>query len=460
MLSHDRRLLSNQDRINELAQTIPEWVKNLERPETPMLIPKFGPLEGIRAVSTGVFIAQPWVGTKLAHFGAEVIHVERPQGDTHRNTAPHLKRGGIRVQGCDWANESTDRLSLGLDLKDRKGIELLMALWKISDVWMEASAPGTCERMGIPPELALAVNPRLVILRVSTYGQYGDEAMLGRPGYDLLSQAYGGMMAVTGDPQGPPQRAKVFTGDYITALSGWAAVMMGLWEAQKSGRGQVIDQSQYEAVFGTQGFQMPLLTGEGVVATYAGNKAPGFQPYDTFMCKDGWVAIGALGPVIFSRVAKVLGLDAEGYCYENCSKDEEAVSSEKGLELDRKLREFCLARTRLEVEKILNDAMVGCSRVMNAEDILHEKHYHERESHVPVVDRQSGVPIRVAGVSPKMSLTPGEVWRGAPAVGEDTTDIMTRLLGFSGEKTQEYYDKGIIHRTEPFVEAVVEPLKV
>lgn len=145
-----------------------------------MLIPRFGPLQGIKAVSTGVLIAQPWIGTKLAHFGVEVIHIERPQGDTHRFTTPHLKRGK-GVQGCDWANEGTNRLSFGLDLKQGKEAELLMALWKISDVWMEASALGTCERMGISPELALAVNPRLVILRVSTYGQYGDEAMLGRP---------------------------------------------------------------------------------------------------------------------------------------------------------------------------------------------------------------------------------------------------------------------------------------
>ena len=105
-----------------------------------------------------------------------------------------------------------------------------MALWKISDVWMESSAPGTLERNGISNELALAVNPRLVIVRVSTYGQYGKEEYLGRPGYDAIAQAYGGMMNLTGDPAGPPQRAKSYTGDYITALTGWAATMMGLWE--------------------------------------------------------------------------------------------------------------------------------------------------------------------------------------------------------------------------------------
>jgi crotonobetainyl-CoA:carnitine CoA-transferase CaiB-like acyl-CoA transferase len=456
-MAHDKRLVKFEEQIAELKETVPEWIKNLKRPETPMLIPKFGPLQGIRVVSSGIVIAQPFAGTKLAMFGAEVIHVERPGGDIHRRTGPHLIRGK-RNHGCDWANEAVNRLSFGLNFKDPKGLELLMALWKISDVWMESSAPGTLERSGITPELALAVNPRLVILRVSTYGQYGSEDMLGRPGYDALGQAFGGMIAVTGDPAGPPQRAKVYTADYLTALHGWAAVMMGLWEAQKTGKGQVIDCSQYEAVHATQGFQMPWVTGEGKVSGHSGNKAPTFQPYDTFQCKDGYVFVGALGPVIYERVPKFLKLDPEEFSYDNCSKDAAAVSSPKGLELDRKMREYCANRTRMEVERELNAAQIGCCRVMNASDMLNEEHYRLRESHVPVVDRQSGVPIRVGGVIPKLSLTPGQVFRGAPAIGEDTTDIMTKVLGFSEKDVSTYYATGIIHRTEPFVEPVAEPL--
>ena len=457
-MAHDNRLVRHEEQIEEIKKTIPDWIKNLKRPETPMLVPKFGPLQGIRVVSTGIVIAQPWTGTKMAMFGAEVIHVERPGGDIHRRTAPNLRRGK-RVHGCDWANEAVCRLSMGLNFKDPKGLELLMALWKISDVWMESSAPGTLERSGITPELALAVNPKLVILRVCTYGQYGDGKMLGRPGYDALGQAFGGLIAVTGDPAGPPQRAKVYTADYLTALHGWAAVMMALWHAQKTGKGQVIDNSQYEAVHASMGFQMPWISGEGKYSTHTGNKAPGFQPYDTFQCKDGYVFIGALGPIIYSRVPKFLGLDPEEFSYEKCSIDEAAVSSEKGLELDRKLREYCKNRPKMEVEEALNKAQIGCCRVMNAEDMYNEPHYRMRESHVPVVDRQSGVPIRVGGINPKLSLTPGQVWRGAPAIGEDTSDIVTKLIGFSDQELDAMYANGTIHRTEPFVEPVVEPLK-
>jgi crotonobetainyl-CoA:carnitine CoA-transferase CaiB-like acyl-CoA transferase len=454
-MAHDPRLIKSEDKIEELKATIPDWIKRLERPATPCVVPAFGPLQGLRAVGTGVFIAQPYIGTKLAEFGAEVIHIERPGGDVFRFTAPQLTRGP-RPHGCDEAEVTKNKLSMGLDLKQARGVELLMALWKISDVWMESSAPGTLERCGITNELALAVNPSLVIVRVSTYGQYGKEEYLGRAGYDAIAQAYGGMINLTGDPAGPPQRAKTYTGDFITALTGWAATMMALWEVKKSGRGQVIDLAQYEAVAQTNGNTLPLFTGEGAVYGHAGNRAPGFQPYDTFKCSDGWVFIGALGGPIFDRVPKFLGLDVAEYSYEACSKDAAAVNSDKGRELDRRLREYCAARTALEVESALNAARIGCARVFNTRDQYTDEHYAAREMTVPVLDRQSGVPIRVYGVVPKMSLTPGRIWRGAPSIGDDTTDILATMLDLPEAAIEELYAAQVVHRTEPFTEPQVD----
>ncbi len=457
-MQHDPKILKNEAQIAELRLEIPAWIKKLERPAAPTLMPKFGPLEGIRAVGTGVLIAQPYIGTKLAEFGAEVIHVERHGGDTFRTTAPLLTRGP-REHGADEAEVAKNKLSMGLDLKHRRGAELLMALWKISDVWMESSAPGTMERCGLTNELALAINPSLVIVRVSTYGQYGEPSYLGRPGYDALAQAFGGMMNVTGDPSGPPQRAKVFTGDYITALTGWASTMMALWEVKKTGRGQVIDLAQYEAVAQTQGNTMPLYTGQGVAYGHTGNKAPGFQPYDTFKCKDGWVFIGALGGAIYARVPKFLGLDPNEYSFEACSRDAAAVNSEKGCELDRKLREYCAANTALEVETALNAAQIGCARVFNMQNQYEDPHYKAREMTVPVLDRQSGVPIRVFGVVPKMSLTPGQIWRGAASIGEDTTDVLTKLLRLPEDEIADLYRQNIVHRTEPFETPQVDAVR-
>ena len=454
-MAHDPRIVRNESKIAELRETIPDWIRRLERPVAPSIAPQFGPLEGIRVVGTGVFVAQPFCATKLAEFGVEVIHVERPGGDTFRFFDPMLTRGPRR-HGCDEAEVGKNKLSMGIDLRNSRGIELLMALWKISDVWMECSAPGTLERAGITNELALAVNPSLVILRVSTYGQYGKAEYLGRPGYDAMAQAFGGMMNVTGDPSGPPQRAKVFTGDYITALTGWAATMMALWEVKKTGRGQVVDLAQYEAVAQTQGNSIPLYTGQGGVYGHTGNKAPGFQPYDTFKCSDGWVFIGALGGSMFPRLPPLLGLDPVEYSYAACSKDVAAVNSEKGRELDRRLRDYCAARTALAVETELNNAQIGCARVFNMRDQYEDEHYNAREMTVPVLDRQSGVPIRVYGVVPKMSLTPGRIWRGAPAIGEDTTDILQKLLNLDTGVIDKLYEDGAVHRTEPYTTPQVE----
>jgi crotonobetainyl-CoA:carnitine CoA-transferase CaiB-like acyl-CoA transferase len=311
--------------------------------------------------------------------------------------------------------------------------------------------------MGITNELALAVNPRLVIIRISTYGQYGEEDYLVRPGYDALAQAYGGMMSITGDPSGPPQRAKTFTGDYITALTGWAATMMGLWEVQKTGRGQVIDLAQYEAVAQTGGNTLPVYTAEGATYGHTGNRAPGFQPYDTFQCADGWVFIGALGGAIYDRVPTFLGLDPAVYSFEACSKDAAAVNSPKGRELDRRLRDYCASRSAVQVEVELNKAKIACSRVFGVREQYDDPHYAAREMTVPVLDRQSGVPVRVFGVVPKMSLTPGRIWRGAGAIGEDTTDILSKLLGLNESEVNSLYAEKTAHRTEPFESAQADP---
>jgi crotonobetainyl-CoA:carnitine CoA-transferase CaiB-like acyl-CoA transferase len=168
------------------------------------------------------------------------------------------------------------------------------------------------------------------------------------------------------------------------------------------------------------------------------------------------VFIGALGGHIYPRVPKFLDLDPDEYCYDACSRDADAVNSDKGKELDRRLRDYCADRTCDEVEKAFNHARISCTRVFNARDQYQDVHYAAREMTVPVVDHQSGVPIRVYGVVPKMSLTPGRIWRGAPSIGEDTTDILTRILNLGDAEIGDLYRDGAVHRTEPFTEAAVD----
>jgi crotonobetainyl-CoA:carnitine CoA-transferase CaiB-like acyl-CoA transferase len=169
------------------------------------------------------------------------------------------------------------------------------------------------------------------------------------------------------------------------------------------------------------------------------------------------VFIGCLGPVMFARVVQLLGLDGSEYSYDACSKDAAAVNSEKGRLLDQRLRDFCASRTALDVETTLNKARIGCSRVFGVADQYHDEHYRARDMMVPVVDHQSGVPIRVYGVVPKMSLTPGRIWRGAASIGEDTTDVLSKMLGLSDAQIGALYDDHVVHRTEPFTTAQVDP---
>jgi crotonobetainyl-CoA:carnitine CoA-transferase CaiB-like acyl-CoA transferase len=227
------------------------------------------------------------------------------------------------------------------------------------------------------------------------------------------------MMNITGDPSGPPQRAKTFTGDFITALTGWASTMMACGGQQDRPR-PVVDLAQYEAVAQTNGNALPLFTGEGAVYGHTGNRAPGFQPYDTFQCADGWVFIGAVGGAIFDRVPVFLGLDPAEYSYAACSQDAAAVNSEKGKELDRRLREYCATRTSLEVETALNAAKIGCARVYSTRDQYLDEHYeaHLKPLLAYLKKQNRVVPIRL-GVVPKMSLTPGRIWRGAPSIGDE-----------------------------------------
>jgi crotonobetainyl-CoA:carnitine CoA-transferase CaiB-like acyl-CoA transferase len=227
--------------------------------------------------------------------------------------------------------------------------------------------------------------------------------------------------------------------------------MMALWKVKKTGRRQVIDLAQYDAVAQTRGNSMPLYTGQGASYGHTGNRAPGFQPYDTFKCTDGWVFIGALGGAIYDRVPIFLGLDPEAFKYDACSRGAAAVNSDIGRELDRCLREYCAKRSCREVETALNKARIGCVRVFNTQDQCADPHYHAREMTVPVLVRESGVPIRVYGAVPKMSLTPGRIWRGAPSIGDDdTTDILSKMLGLSEVDIAKLYADDVApHFTTP-----------
>ena len=396
--------------------------------ERPDLVPEpFGPLRDVKIVSTGTLVAEPFAAHLAAAFGAEVIQIEHPSGTTDpwRRLDHRMKGDGpVEVASC-FVQERRNAFYITLDLCTPEGRDVFLRLLRTSDIWMESSRPGTLAKWGLTDDVVLEANPALVVTHVSGYGQQGHPDYLGRASYDMIGQAFGGLMHLTGfpDPE-PPVRAVPYTGDYISALFAlWSSLAAYIY-SQRTGKGQVIDVAQFEAVHQILGGTMVQYFNQNVVRQRTGNKSPTFQPYDTFRTSDGWVVLGALGP-IFDRTCKVIGIDAEKYAAAATS-----VSSELGIEFDRHLRGWIGVRSATEVVRTFNAARIPCCPVMSSEDMAHDPHYEARGVHVEWEDLQVGR-VKGTGPAPTFSLTPGRIWRGSVPTGYDNDLIYREVLGLT-----------------------------
>ena len=410
----------------------------------PSLLPKqFGPLQGVRILSTGTIIAQPFAAAMAAEMGAEVIQVERPGvGDAvWRNLEFPMQGENGAAIAAGWVQDRRNTLHTTLNLASPRGKEMFLALISHCDIWMESSIPGTYRDWGLDDETVLKANPRIVITHVSGYGQDGHPDYLGRASYDFIGQGFGGMMHLTGflHPE-PPVRAVPWTGDYITALSCLWSSLAGYIHAQRTGQGQVIDLAQYEAIHHTLAGTMVAYYEMGLERERSGNQAGLFQPYDTYQASDGWVNIAALGAV-FNRICVVLGLDPSD---EKWQKAQFEVESLEGIEFDAILRGWVEERTIKEVVDTLNAAEVGCSAIMTPRDMAEDPHYRARNVHIEWEDVNLGRKVKGIGVVPKFSETPGEVWRGSVPLGYDNETVYTSLLGLDDGELARLKEEGII----------------
>ncbi len=410
----------------------------------PSLIPhRFGPLQGLRILSSGTIMAQPYAAAIAAEMGAEVIQVERPgSGDALWRTMefPMEAPDGANV-ASGWVQTRRNSLHVTLDLSASKGKELFLRLVSWADIWMEASVPGTYDGWGLDDETVLAVNPGIVITHVSGYGQDGHPDYLGRASYDFIAQAFGGLMYLTGfpDPQ-PPVRAAPWTGDFITALYCLWSSLAGYIHSQRTGEGQVIDLAQYEAIHHTLAGTMVAYYEQGLVRERSGNKAGLFQPYDAFQARDGWVVIAAPGAP-YDRLCRVLGLDPAEDKWRTAYQN---VESPEGIEFDAVLRGWIEERTVKEAVAALNDAQVPCSPIMTARDMAEDPHYEARGVHVEWEDLCLGRKVKGTGSVPKFSRTPGEIWRGSVPIGYDNQMVYQDLLGLDSSEISELQEQGVI----------------
>jgi len=406
------------------------------------LVPEaFGPLQGMRILSTGTLIAQPFAAHLAGAFGAEVIQIEHPSGtcDPWRRLDPavHSEDGRAAV-ASSFVQERRNAFYVTLDLSTPEGRELFLRLVRTRDIWMESSKPGTFPKWGLTDDVVLAANPALVITHVSGYGQTGDPGYLGRASYDMVGQAFGGLMFQTGfaDPE-PPVRATPYTGDYITALFALWSSLAAYIHAQRTGEGQVVDLAQFEAVHSILAGTMVQYFDSGTVRSRSGNKAPNFQPYDVFAAADGWVVLGAAGPV-FARCCEVIGLDADKFAA--AATD---LSSPEGGAFDQHLRQWVAARPIAEVVDAFNAASVPCCPVMSSAAMATDPHYEARGVHTEWDDVQVGR-VRGTGVAPKFSKTPGRIWRGSVPLGHDNDLIYRDLLGLNEADLADLHRRGVV----------------
>jgi crotonobetainyl-CoA:carnitine CoA-transferase CaiB-like acyl-CoA transferase len=422
-----------------------------ERIPAPLFPPRYGPLSGIRLLVAGNIVAGPTTGNLLGDLGAEVIHIEKPgTGDVQRFIPPFYEANGKKIGG-EFVCRSRNELSVALDMKSDEGKKIFYELIKQSDIFVE-NLVWLGERYGIRDADIFGVNPKIAVVHISGYGRPefgGDQEKCRRGSYDIISQAYSGWCRVASTPEYEVYRLPLYAGDYVTALFGVIGALSAYIHAQKTGEGQVVDAAQFEAIariiemYFTMYYNLGILReGEGVHRVF--NQ----QPYGFYQAKDGWIAIGAVGSLTFQRFIKALsdatGANLEGFTYENCSGTPELLNSPKGRELDRKLREYLKNHTKEEVEEYFNKYNVPCTIVSTPDGILKDEHWLKRGDIVEVPDSTTGTLVKQIGIVPKFSKTPGKIWKGVAKLGEDTEEVLKRLVGLSEKKCKELKEKGVI----------------
>lgn len=315
-----------------------------------------------------------------------------------------------------------------------------------TDVWMESVV--WLEKLGLCDEDLLKINPKLVIVHISGYGKKefgGDPAICDKAAFDISGQAASGWMIQNGEPDGVPMRGNPGLSDFTTGYTAVIGTLMAYMNAQKTGKGQVVDVSMFESQALYIQDYVTAWTDAGVMKPRSGSKQYNFQPYDVFLAKDGkYVAIGGFGPAVFERIVKALDLDPSYFTRDTTGNGVEAVNSPKGREFDAYIRKWVAERTAKEVVAHMDKFRVAAQTVVDAQDIVTDPHWIERGDIVKYEDQELGRDITSVGVIPKLSGTPGQIWRGAPRLGQDTDVVLKTLCGYTDSELSEFRAENLI----------------
>jgi crotonobetainyl-CoA:carnitine CoA-transferase CaiB-like acyl-CoA transferase len=394
------------------------------------------PLHGLTVIDAGVLFAGPMIATYMADFGADVIKVEHPAGDPLRSLAWH-KDG----ESLWWAFANRNKRAISLDLSTGVGQGLMKELVGGADVLIESFRPGTMERWGLDWDRLRAINPRLIFVRTSGFGQTGPYRR--RPGFGTIAEAMSGFAYMNGHPDGPPTLPPFALGDGVAALFGVFATMFALYhrDAHSTGQGQVIDLSIFEPLFMLLGPHAVVYDQLGVVQGRTGNATDWTAPRNAYLTKDGrWVALSASSQRIAERVVRVVG--REDLLAEPWFSDHVGRVAHND-ELDAAIGGWIEARTLEQVLGAFNESEAAVGPVYSIDQIFTDPQYLARGSITSVSDDRLGE-VRIQSVVPVLSETPGRIDHLGPARGEHNREIFVDRLGHSEEELIRWRREGAI----------------
>ncbi len=399
-------------------------------------------LEGIRVLDLTLVYAGPFCGLVLADLGAEVIKVERPGGEIGRFLPP-LHRGDVQgphrqnLSGYFMSN-NRNKLGLTLNLKHPKGAEIFKELAKVSDVVLENFAPGVMKNLGIDYPVLQKVNPRIIMASISGFGQKGPNSQ--KVSYDIVAQAMGGLMSLTGYPDGPPTKTGTSLGDCTASLFTALGIVSSLYYRTVTGRGQYIDTSQQESVASLLEAAVARYTVEGVVLNRMGSNNPNASPYGAFKCKDGYFIVGAVGEEQWEKFC--VALEVKEWMQDpryRTNVDRLAHVFEMQTDIER-WAENCTVE---EIIQRLEKHRIPCSPIQNIAELVHDPHLKERKFFVEVEHPIMGK-VTLPGAPYKFSETPLANPAPSPGLGEHNEYILTRYLGKSKAEVKLLSREGVL----------------
>jgi len=399
-----------------------------------MTAPAVPPLAGVRVLELGSLIAGPFCAKTLGDFGAEVIKVEPPgEGDPLRKW--RKMRNGTSLW---WHVQSRNKKSVTCDLRQPQGQEVVRRLARRAHIVVENFRPGALEKWNLGWDALSRDNPKLILVRISGYGQTGPYRE--RPGFGAIGEAMGGLRHITGFPGQPPVRPNLSIGDTIASLHGVMGALLALQHVRNGGNGQVVDVALYESVFNCSESLLPEYDAGGYVRERSGSTLPGIAPSNLYPCEDGsYVLIAGNADSLYRRLMTAIGRPDLRDDPALARNDGRAAQMER---IDAAIGEFTKTRTQGEILGIMERAEVPAGRIYNVADIAADPHFAARGM-IRQVLAGDGAPLKVPGIVPALSATPGAIRSAAPKLGQHTDEVL-RELGFSSSEVDDLRKKQIV----------------